>query len=133
MGLSVVEDHIIFIVRCFPLFFSGAVTSKLLHNLGFHQAKLFSNFNSSTGLINDNLINFGSSHDYKFGDKMISSLSKNAVGVLDRGFASKEFFKKTAELNKYFVIRISKSYKLKFVKNSEEIKVGAGKNSGLYR
>ena len=110
------------------------MTSKLLHNLGFHQAKLFSNFNSSTGLINDNLIYFGSSHDYKFGDKMISSLSKNAVGVLDRGFASKEeFFKKIAELNKYFVIRISKSYKLEFVKNSDLIKVGAGKNSGLYR
>nr|WP_042893149.1 IS4 family transposase [Anaplasma marginale] len=109
------------------------LTSKLLHNLGFHQVKLFSNFNSSTGLIDDNLINFGSTHDYKFGDKMINSLAKNAVGVLDRGFASKEFLKKTLELNKNFVIRISKLYKLEFIEDSEYIKVGRGKDSGLYR
>ena len=37
-----------------------SLTSKLLHNLEFHQVKLFSNFNSNTGLINDNFINFGS-------------------------------------------------------------------------
>ncbi len=64
---------------------------------------------------------------------MISSLRANGVGVLDRGFASKQFLKRTARLNKYFVIRISKLYKLEFLENSEQIKVGTGKNSGLYR
>ena len=43
------------------------LTSKLLYNLGFNQVKLFSNFNSNTGLINDNFINFGSEHDYNYG------------------------------------------------------------------
>ena len=37
-----------------------SLTSKLLHNLGWDRVKLFSNFNSNTGLINDNFINFGS-------------------------------------------------------------------------
>ena len=40
-----------------------SLTSKLLHNLGFHLVKLFSNLNSNTGAIEDNLINFGSGHD----------------------------------------------------------------------
>ena len=110
-----------------------SLTSKLLHNLGFHQVKLFSNLNSNTGAIEDNLINFGSGHDYKFGAKMIDSLPVNGVGVLDRGFASKDFLKQTVGSNKYFVIRISKLYKLEFVENSEYLKVGTGKNSGLYR
>ena len=64
---------------------------------------------------------------------MINSLSQNAVAVLDRGFASKEFFKKTAKSNKNFVIRISKLYKLEQIEDSEYIKVGRGKDSGLYR
>ena len=109
------------------------LTSKLLHNLGFHQVKLFSNFNTSSGFIEENLINFGSEHDYNFGDKMISYLPANGIGVLDRGFASKKFLKETSDLNKYFVMRISKLYKLEFIENSELIKVGTGKNSGLYR
>lgn len=64
---------------------------------------------------------------------MIDSLPVNGVGVLDRGFASKDFLKQTVGSNKYFVIRISKLYKLEFVENSEYLKVGTGKNSGLYR
>ena len=110
-----------------------SLTSKLLHYLGFHQVKFFSNFNFNTGLINDNLINFGSDHDYNFGEKMISHLPDNGVGVLDRGFASKDFFQKTAASNKFFVMRISKLYKLEFLETSNLIKVGTGKNSGLYR
>ena len=109
------------------------LTSKLLHDLGFHQVKLFSSFNSNSGLINDNFINFGDDHDYKFGVRMINSLPENGVGVLDRGFASLEFLKKNAASNKYFVMRISKLYKLEFVQDSEYIKVGTQKNSGLYR
>ena len=63
----------------------------------------------------------------------MNSLTENSVGVLDRGFSSKEFFKKTAASNKFFVIRISKLYKLEFVESSDLIKVGTGKNSDLYR
>jgi len=64
---------------------------------------------------------------------MISNLSDNSLGVFDRGFASKKFLKETSDLNKYFVIRISKLYKLEFVADSELIKIGTGKDSGLYR
>ncbi len=84
-------------------------------------------------MLPDNLINFGSDHDYKFGSKMINCLTQNAVGVLDRGFASKKFLQETQALNKYFVIRISKLYKLEFIEDSELIKIGTGKDSGLYR
>ena len=63
----------------------------------------------------------------------MNSLTPDSVGVLDRGFSSKEFFKKNVASNKFFVIRISKLYKLEFVDNSDLIKVGTGKNSGLYR
>ena len=63
----------------------------------------------------------------------MNSLTENIVGVLDRGFSSKEFFKKTPASNKFFVIIISKLYKLEFVESSDLIKVGTGKNSGLYR
>ena len=64
---------------------------------------------------------------------MISNLSDNSVGVFDRDFASKKFLKETSDLNKYFVIRISKLYKLEFVADSELIKIGIGKDLGLYR
>ena len=89
-----------------------SLTSKFLYNLGFHKVKFFSNLNTNIGSIEKNFINFGDDHDYKFGDRMINSLPENGVGVLDRGFASLEFLKKTAASNKYFVIRISKLYKL---------------------
>ena len=48
-----------------------SLTSKLLHNLGFHNLDRF----KCNGLLNENLINFGNEHDYKFGDKMINHLS----------------------------------------------------------
>lgn len=55
--------------------------------LGHHQVKLFSSLNLATGSPEDNFINFGHDHDYKFGSQMMSSLPTNAVGVMDRGFA----------------------------------------------
>ena len=58
------------------------LTSKLLHNLDLHQVKLFSNFNTNSGFIEENLINFGGEHDYKFGERMINFLPVNGVGVL---------------------------------------------------
>jgi len=33
-------------------------------------------------LIEENLINFGEEHDYKFGERMINFLPVNGVGVL---------------------------------------------------
>ncbi|EFA69404.1 Transposase, IS4 protein [Cylindrospermopsis raciborskii CS-505] len=65
------------------------LTSKLLWVLGYHQVKLFSSLNLSTGSPEDNLINFGHNHDYKFGSSMMSNLPQDAVGVMDRGFAGR--------------------------------------------
>ena len=67
------------------------LTSKLLWVLGYYQVKLFSALNLATGSPDDNLINFGNEHDYKFGSKMMSKLPANAVGVIDRGFSRVKF------------------------------------------
>jgi putative transposase len=61
------------------------LTSKLLWVLGYHQVKLFSSLNLSTGITEYNLINFGHNHDYKFGSSMMCNLPQDAVGVMDRG------------------------------------------------
>jgi putative transposase len=45
----------------------------------YHQVKLFSSLNLATGTPEDNFINFGSDHDYKFGATMMSGLPPNAV------------------------------------------------------
>jgi putative transposase len=52
-----------------------------------HQVKLFNSLYLATGSPEDNLIKFGHVHDYKFGSKMIANLPKDAVVVMDRGFA----------------------------------------------
>jgi putative transposase len=54
--------------------------------LGHPEVKLFSALNLATGSPDDNLINFGNEHDYKFGSKMMSKLPANDVGVTYRGF-----------------------------------------------
>jgi putative transposase len=87
------------------------LTSKLLWVLGHHQVKLFSALNLATGSPDDNLINFGNNHDYKFGLKMMSKLAANAVGVMDRGLARIKFIQKLVQYNKYFVWRSKNNWK----------------------
>ena len=58
----------------------------------------------------DNFINFGHDHDYKFGSKMMSTLPINAVGVMDRGFAGLKFIQELVQENKYFVLRIKNNF-----------------------
>jgi putative transposase len=79
-----------------------SLTSKLLWVLDYHQVKLFSALNLSTGVPGDNFINFGHNHDYKFGEKMMSNLPENGVGVMDRGFAGLKFIEELVQENKYF-------------------------------
>lgn len=85
--------------------------SKLLWVLEYHQVKLFSSLNLATGSPEDNFINFGYDHDYKFGSKMMSSLPPDAVGVMDRGFAGLNFIEELVQENKYFVLRIKNNWK----------------------
>ncbi len=90
------------------------LTSSLLWSLGYHQVKLFSFLNLSTGAPGENLVNFGFDHDYNFGEKMISVLPANRVGVMDRGFSGLNFLQLTSKSCKYFVLRIGNKYNLKF-------------------
>ncbi len=110
-----------------------SLTSKLLWSLGYHQVKLFSSLNLKTGATEDNLVVFGSSHDYKYGKSMISSLPEKAVGVMDRGFAGLKFLQDAADSNKCFVLRIGNKYKLEFTPESERVLLGTGKKKGFYR
>ncbi|MFN6569576.1 IS4 family transposase [Dendronalium sp. ChiSLP03b] len=109
------------------------LTSKLLWILGHHQVKLFSSLNLATGIPEDNFINFGHHHDYKFGSKMMSSLPIDAVGVMDRGFAGLKFIQELVQENKYFVLRIKNNWKLEFEDATGLIKVGASDDAQAYR
>jgi putative transposase len=105
-------------------------TSKLLWILGYHQVKLFSSLNLSTGTFEDNFIKFGDDHDYKYGLGIMSNLPSNTVAVMDRGFAGLQFIQQLVIDNKFFVLRISNSWKLEFAQNTELVKVGTLKNAG---
>jgi putative transposase len=109
------------------------LTSKLLWMQGYHQVKLFSSLNLSSGIPEENLVNFGYDHDYNYGEEMIDALPPNGVGVMDRGFAGLEYIKQLTEQNKYFVLRISNSWKLEFDQQTGLTRVGTGKKSGVYR
>ncbi len=110
-----------------------SLTSKLLWSLGYHQVKLFSSVNLTTGGIEENLVTFGFDHDYNYGEEMIDTLPPNGVGVMDRGFAGLKFLQKALQSDKYFVLRIGNKYKLEFDEESGLTRVGTGEGQGLYR
>jgi putative transposase len=109
------------------------ITSKLLWQQGYHQVKLVSGIELETGVMTENLVNFGFDHDYNYGQEMIEAIPKKGIGVMDRGFASLNFLKKLVASKKYFVIRISQKYKVELKDNSELIQVGTGEEAGEYR
>lgn len=109
------------------------LTSKLLWVLDYHQVKLFSSLNLAVGTPEDNLINFGHEHDYKFGSKMMSNLPENAVGVMDRGFAGLNFIDELVQENKYFVLRIKNNWKLEFESENRLVKIGSSSDAKAYR
>ena len=90
----------------------------------FHQVKIFSSLNLSVESTEDNLIVFGSAHDYNFGKKMIDSLPENGLGVMDRRFAGLEFLSNASSSNKHFVLRIGNAYKLELDEKSGLTRVG---------
>ena len=81
-----------------------SLTSKLLWSLGYHQVKLFSSLNLTTGTTEENLVTFGFDHDYNYGEEMIETLPLNGVGVMDRGFAGLKFLQKALLSDKCFVL-----------------------------
>lgn len=109
------------------------LTSKLLWVWGHHQVKLFSSLNLSTGSPEDNLINFGHNHDYKFGSSMMSNLPQDAVGVINRGFAVLNFMQELVQKDKYFVVRIKNNWKLEFESGTGLIKIASATDALAYR
>lgn len=109
------------------------LTSKLLWVQGYHQVKLLSSLNLSNRVPEENLIHFGYGHDYNYGEEMIDALPSNGIGVMDRGFAGLDYIKQVSLRQKYFVLRISNSWKLEFDCDTGLTTVGTGKKSGTYR
>ncbi|WP_044170215.1 IS4 family transposase [Kamptonema formosum] len=109
------------------------LTSKLLWLQEYYQVKLVSSLNLTTGVPEENLINFGYDSDYRYGKEMLASLPPNGVGVMDRGFSSLKFLRLAQQSNKYFVLRIPNNYKLQISENKGQFLVGTGKDSGIYR
>ena len=102
------------------------LTSQLLWSQGFHQVKLFSGLNISTGEPGGIFIHFGQGHDSKYGNKTIESTPENGIAVLDRGFCSLERIRELqSEKDKYFVLRLKNNIKLEMLENGNSL-VGTG-------
>ncbi|MBE9194486.1 IS4 family transposase [Synechocystis sp. LEGE 06083] len=105
-----------------------SITSKLMWNLGFHQVKLFSGINLSTGEPGGIVIHFGQGHDNKYGNETIEETPENGVAVMDRGFCDLKRIKRLQKENsKYHVLRMKNNINLEKLANDNYM-VGTGKN-----
>ena len=94
------------------------LTSKLLWHKGYHQVKLFAGVNNFTSEVGGIKIHFGQGHDSKEGKKTRENLPENGVGIMDRGFCSKERIRNLSRIkNKFFVLRVKNDMKLKIFEN----------------
>ncbi len=94
------------------------LTSKLLWREKYHQVKLFAGLNSFTSEIDGIKIHFGQGHDSKQGTKTIEDIPENGVGIMDRGFCSKERIGYLSKIeNKFYVLRVKNNMKLKILEN----------------
>jgi putative transposase len=105
-----------------------SMTSKLMWKLGFHQVKLFSGINLSTGEPGGIIIHFGQGHDNKYGNETIDATPENGVAVMDRGFCDLQRVNNLQmQDNKYHVLRIKNNISLEKLANRNYM-VGTGKN-----
>ncbi len=75
------------------------------------------------------VIHFGQGHDSKEGEETINSIPENGVGIMDRGFCSKERSKKLSKnTNKYFVLRVKNNMNLKILENGHYLLGAEGNN-----
>ncbi len=83
------------------------LTSKLLWQAGHHQVKLFSGINSLSSVVEGVFLHFGQGHDSKYGQETIAAIPENAVGIMDRGFASlKRISEFQQDSTRFFVLRL---------------------------
>lgn len=90
------------------------LTSKLFWTEKYQQVKLLNGINLKQGNPTECLIHFGQAHDAHFLDSINSMIPENGVGVMDRGFASWDFFEELSSSNTQFVIRIKNNMKTEF-------------------
>ena len=94
------------------------LTSKLLWREKYHQVKLFAGLNSFSSEIDGIKIHFGQGHDSKEGVETIANIPKNGVGIMDRGFCSKERIRNLLEVkDKFFVLRVKNNMNLILLEN----------------
>lgn len=109
------------------------LTSKLLWMQGYPEVKLISGINLETGGLEESLVSFGKKHDINFGCEAIDAIPSNAVGVMDRGFASCGFISRMKQKQQLFVVRLNQNYKLEFVDNCELMQVGSSRKKEVCR
>ena len=74
-------------------------------------------------------IYFGQENDSREGEKTVQQVPENGIGVMDRGFSSKEIIRKLSQIkNKFFVLRIKNNIKLRMLENGQFI-VGGEKDN----
>lgn len=60
------------------------------------------------------MIHFGQGHDARFAESVIEIISENAVGIMDRGFASWDFLDQMSQTKTLFVVRIKNNMRVEF-------------------
>ena len=105
------------------------LTSKLLWRSGYHQVKLFAGLNNFSSEVGGVRIHFGQGHDSKEGIETIEKIPENGIGVMDRGFCSKERIRNLLKIkNKFFVLRVKNDMKLKILENGNYLLGGEKDN-----
>lgn len=87
------------------------LTSKLFWAEEKHQVKLMNGVNLTQGNLSECLIHFGQGHDARFAESVISMISENGIGIMERGFASWEFLDQMSQTKTLFVVRIKNNMK----------------------
>ena len=73
----------------------------------YHQVKLFAGLNSFSSEIDGIKIHFGQGHDSKEGMETRKNIPENGVGIMDRGFCSKERIRNLSKIkDKFLVLRV---------------------------
>ncbi len=88
-----------------------SLTSKLFWQYDYHQVKLMNGINITQRNTTECIIHFGQGHDSRFREMIHGMIPENAVGIMDRGFASWEFFDELSLMGTPFVVRIKNNMK----------------------
>ncbi|MFN3361956.1 MAG: transposase [Pseudanabaenaceae cyanobacterium] len=77
-----------------------------------YQVKLSLCFDINVGNIGDEIITVGQTNDHKIGKLVIGMIPEDALGIMDRGFASWKLIDEMCDRNTLFIVRIRNNMKL---------------------